>query len=186
MKYDKETALIVVDMQNDFADPHGSLAVNGALDLIPLVNYQIGEASKAGSRIVYTRDWHPPVTPHFAKDGGLWPTHCVADTWGAEYHPDLFQPDENDHEVYKGEGQLDGFSGFEATDLGGYLNRQNVKKVVVIGLAMDYCVKATALSALDLGFDTTIIDRCVLSVNLEPEDGNKAVFEMRQKGVKFV
>ena len=87
--YDERTALLVVDIQNDFADPSGTLAVDGGDVIVPRVNQEIAEAQDAGALVVYTQDWHPPSTPHFFKDGGIWPEHCVQDTWGAEFHPDL-------------------------------------------------------------------------------------------------
>ena len=89
IEYDDHTALVVVDVQNDFADPSGSLTVPGADDVITAVNSEIEAASAAGAMIVYTQDWHPPRTPHFVTDGGPWPIHCVRDTWGAELHPAL-------------------------------------------------------------------------------------------------
>ena len=88
-RYDRETALVVVDVQNDFADPNGSLYVHEGEAVVPVANGQIGEAEEAGALIVYTQDWHPESTPHFEKDGGLWPVHCVHDTWGAMFQPDL-------------------------------------------------------------------------------------------------
>ena len=88
-RYDTRTALIVVDVQNDFADPEGSLSVTGGADAIPFINSEIIEARAGGAFVVYTQDWHPADTPHFAKDGGIWPVHCVGGTWGAALHPDL-------------------------------------------------------------------------------------------------
>src|SRR5262245_12516288 len=87
--FSSDVALVVVDVQNDFADPAGSLAVKGAGEVVQAVNRLGAEARAAGARVVYTQDWHPPDTPHFEKDGGIWPVHCVAGTWGAEFHPDL-------------------------------------------------------------------------------------------------
>ena len=89
ISYDAQTALIVVDVQNDFADPEGSLSVSGGDAVVPLINDEIADARGQGALVVYTQDWHPPDTPHFAKDGGIWPVHCVGETWGAEFHPDL-------------------------------------------------------------------------------------------------
>ena len=86
--YDERTALIVVDVQNDFADPGGSLYVAGGDDIVPLVNDEIHAARAAGATVVLTQDWHPPATPHFTTDGGVWPVHCVRGTWGAALHPD--------------------------------------------------------------------------------------------------
>jgi len=80
MSYDDSTALVVVDIQNDFADPAGSLYVPTGEDVIPLANDEITAARDAGARIVYSQDWHPPTTPHFVTDGGIWPVHCVRDT----------------------------------------------------------------------------------------------------------
>ena len=88
-RYDGRTALLVVDVQNDFADPNGSLTVPGAGEVITAVNSEIEAAAEAGAAIVYTQDWHPPRTPHFVTDGGPWPVHCVRGTWGADLHPAL-------------------------------------------------------------------------------------------------
>src|SRR5450759_4119384 len=93
-RYQAGTALIVVDVQNDFADPAGGLPVAGGDAIIPIVNGEIAMATSSGAMVLATQDWHPAVTPHFAKDGGLWPVHCVADTWGADLHPDLRLPDD--------------------------------------------------------------------------------------------
>ncbi|HEV8651784.1 MAG TPA: isochorismatase family protein [Actinomycetes bacterium] len=87
--YDRSTALVVVDMQNDFADPKGSLYVRGGERVVPLVNREIERALAAGALVVYTQDWHPAQTPHFQSSGGVWPEHGVQGTWGAELQPDL-------------------------------------------------------------------------------------------------
>ncbi len=87
--YGPGTALVVVDVQHDFASPDGGLYVTGGDAVVPVVDAEVRAARDAGATVVYTQDWHPPVTPHFAKDGGVWPVHCVADTWGAELHRDL-------------------------------------------------------------------------------------------------
>src|SRR5918994_1384164 len=87
--YDPTTALLVVDVQNDFADPQGGLYVREGEKVVPFVNDEIGQARAAGAPVFYTQDWHPVSTPHFEKDGGIWPVHCVRDTWGAEFHPAL-------------------------------------------------------------------------------------------------
>ena len=86
MGFDERTALVVVDVQNDFASPDGSLYVKGGEKVVPVVNEAIKEARAAGAAVVYTQDWHPSSTPHFQKDGGIWPVHCVQGTWGAEFH----------------------------------------------------------------------------------------------------
>jgi nicotinamidase/pyrazinamidase len=188
--YDPRTALVVVDVQNDFADPDGSLYVRDSAAAIKAVNEAVEAAKAADATVVYTQDWHPPDTPHFTKDGGTWPVHCVAGTWGAELHPDLVVDGER---VRKGTGGEDGYSGFtmadpetgttSSTGLAELLQGKGVERVVVVGLATDYCVKATALDAVGLGFPTTVITAGVRPVDLEPGDGDRALEEMRDAGV---
>ena len=188
-RFDPRTALIVVDLQNDFADPAGSLAVPGAERVIAAVNELIDAAEGAGALIVYTQDWHPRRTPHFETDGGLWPVHCVAETWGARLHPDLRGG--AGPIVRKGVGGEDGYSGFtmrdadgdeHPTELAALLREQEAERAVVVGLATDYCVKATALDAVALGFETTVVERAVAAVNLEPGDGAAALAELTAAG----
>src|SRR5690606_20726243 len=145
------------------ADPDGGLYVAGGEEVVPLVNAEIAAARRAGAPVIYTQDWHPPRTPHFAIDGGTWPVHCVRDTWGAELHRDLVV---DGPVVKKGVDGGDGYSGFSvrdpvsgeesATELGRLLEEAEVRRVVVTGLAGDVCVKATALDALDLGYEVVV------------------------------
>src|SRR5439155_20436555 len=109
--YDASTALVVVDVQNDFADPKGSLYVRGGERVPAAANGEIARARAAGTLVVYTQDWHPESTPHFAKDGGIWPVHCVGGTWGAEFHPNL-DVAEDAVVLRKGTGGEDGYSAF--------------------------------------------------------------------------
>ncbi len=190
MKYSTTTALIVVDVQNDFTDPNGSLYVAGGETTVPFINEQITAATHAGATIVYTRDWHPESTPHFAKDGGIWPVHCVGETWGSEFHPDLTVVG---GEVKKGTSGEDGYSGFtvrdpetgveSSTGLQDLLAGERITDVVVLGLATDYCVKETALDAIRLGFSTTLLADGIRAVNLSPGDGVRAIAEMVTSGV---
>lgn len=189
-RYDPRTALSVVDVQNDFADPNGSLAVAGGADVVPFANEQIRSAIDAGAFVVYTQDWHPPSTPHFAQDGGVWPVHCVRDTWGAELHPAL---DVRGPVVRKGTGGEDGYSGFtmadpetgdrSATDLDALLREHGIERLVIVGLATDYCVRATALDAIANDYETSVLRDGVRAVNLEPGDGERALDEIRMAGV---
>jgi nicotinamidase/pyrazinamidase len=189
-RYDPATALIVVDLQNDFADPAGGLSVRGGDRIIDTIEREIASATVAGAIVVYTQDWHPATTPHFAKDGGIWPVHCVADTWGAELHPALTVAGPV---VRKGVGGEDGYSGFTMRQpLGGetiptgletVLRDRGVERVVVVGLATDYCVKATALDAVALGFETRLLPEAVAAVDLEPGDGERALDAMAAAGV---
>jgi nicotinamidase/pyrazinamidase len=190
--YDTETALVVVDVQNDFADPAGSLSVAGADKVIDVVNAEIAAAKAAGAAVIYTQDWHPPHTPHFATEGGPWPVHCVAGTWGAELHPRLIV---NGPAVHKATGQEDGYSGFtmrhavtgrEApTGLNDVLRELGVKRVVIAGLALDYCVKETALDAVELGYETLVLRDATAPVEVHAGDGARAEAEMAAAGVEL-
>jgi len=190
MDYTPTTSLVVVDVQNDFADPDGSLFVAGGHAALPFINQQIEAANASSATVVYTRDWHPDTTPHFAKDGGIWPVHCVGDTWGSDFHPDLLVAGP---EIKKGTGGEDGYSGFSvrnpetgaraATGLEDLLRDAEITDVVVVGLATDYCVKETALDAARLGFATTVLADGIRSVNLNPGDGSRAIAEMVRSGV---
>src|SRR4051794_33060764 len=111
--FDASTALLIVDVQNDFADPKGSLSVKGGDAIVPVVSAAARDAQGAGAFVAYTQDWHPHDTPHFSKDGGIWPVHCVAGTWGAWLHPDLVVLGPT---IRKGSNGEDGYSGFTMRD----------------------------------------------------------------------
>ncbi|HEY8171046.1 MAG TPA: isochorismatase family protein [Candidatus Limnocylindria bacterium] len=190
--YDARTSLVVVDLQNDFADPDGSLAVAGAALILPVVNAAVAEAHDGRALIVATQDWHPETTPHFAKDGGPWPVHCVAGTWGAELHPGFTLPGDAPR-VRKGTNGEDGYSGFTMrdsatgdeipTELDALLRDRGIDRVVVCGLATDYCVKATAIDAIRLGYAVELLADGVAAVELDPGDGARAIDDMRAEGV---
>jgi nicotinamidase/pyrazinamidase len=189
--YDPKTALMIVDVQNDFADPSGALYVSGGENVIALVNEEAERARAAGATVAYTQDWHPATTPHFEKDGGIWPVHCVEGTWGAEFHPELRV---DGPIIRKGSGGEDGYSGFSvrhpisgeqySTELHDLLRERGIERVVVVGLATDYCVKETALDATRLGFDTTVLSEAIRAVNLRAGDGDRAVEEMIAAGAR--
>jgi nicotinamidase/pyrazinamidase len=189
VSYDRTTALLVVDVQNDFADPAGGLYVKGGQDIVPLVGLEVGAAQNAGAAIVYTQDWHPQDTPHFEKDGGIWPVHCVAGTWGAELHPSLIV---HGPIVRKGTAGEDGYSGFSvrdplsgaatATQLQSLLDPE-VRRLVIVGLAGDYCVKDTALDGIRLGYEVEVPLALTRFVELEPGDRDRSVQELRVSGV---
>jgi nicotinamidase/pyrazinamidase len=192
-EYGPGTALLVVDVQNDFADPKGSLYVQEGEKVVPVINREIDRAQAAGIPVVYTKDWHPPETPHFAKYGGKWPVHCVRETWGAELHPDLKVAGEM---IYKATGPEDGYSGFSVTHLPTgerretgleqFLRNHRVNHVVIAGLATDYCVKDTALDAVRKGFVAEVIAEATRPVEVEAGDGERALREVEQAGVKLV
>ena len=187
--YDPTTALIVVDVQNDFADPAGSLYVKTGEQVVALINEEIARALANGARVFHTQDWHPESTPHFARDGGIWPVHCVQGTWGAELHPELVV---GGPIVRKGSNGEDGYSGFTmrdpvsgetvATPLGDMLGEAGVTNLVVCGLATDYCVKATVLDGRERGYPVTVLGHAIRAVDLEPTDGDRAVEAMLEAG----
>jgi len=191
-RYDSRTALIVIDVQNDFADPKGGLSVAGAPAVIPTINSEIQSARNNGGLVVYTLDWHPPSTPHFAKDGGIWPVHCVAGTWGAELYPALDVP-ADPITIKKGTNGEDGYSGFTTrdpvtgetapTELEQLLRDRGIERVVICGLATDYCVNATALDAIRLGFETHVLTDACRPVDLKKGDGRRAIEGMRAAGI---
>lgn len=188
--YEDRTALLVVDVQNDFADPNGALYVPGGEAVVPFVNDQIARAREAGAFVSYTQDWHPESTPHFEKDGGVWPVHCVRDTWGASFHPDLKV---EGPVVRKGVGGEDGYSGFTVADpdsgetsptrLDDLLREHAIERVVVAGLATDYCVKETTLDAARRGYHTVALREGMRAVDLKPGDGDRAIEDIRAAGV---
>jgi nicotinamidase/pyrazinamidase len=185
-------ALIAVDCQNDFADPKGTLYVSGGEKVVDRVSAAVTEAAASASPVFFTQDWHPADTPHFAKDGGIWPVHCVAGTWGAEFSPDLLV---NGPVIRKGMHGEDGYSGFTmrdpvsgeetATELETLLREASIERVVLGGLALDYCVMSTALDAVRLGFQAQVLLELTAPVNLNPNDGDAAVAQMRVAGVEI-
>jgi nicotinamidase/pyrazinamidase len=190
--YDSATALLVVDVQNDFTDPAGRLYVQGGEEIIDAVNVEIAAAIEAGSAVVYSQDWHPESTPHFAKDGGIWPVHCVMDTWGAELYARL---DVRGPVVRKGSAGEDGYSAFSMRDpLSGAttpttlqsLLTPTIRRLVIVGLAGDYCVKQTAMDGRRLGYDVVIPLRYTRFVNLSPGDDERAAASMRDAGAELV
>ncbi len=193
MDYNENTALIVVDTQNDFADPGGSLYVAGGEAAVSFINEQIAAAQAAGAFVVYTQDWHPESTPHFQKDGGVWPVHCVKETWGAEFHPKL---EVVGPVVRKGTGGEDGYSGFTMrdpesgeetpTELERMLRERDIERIYVVGLATDYCVKETVIDGAHAGFDTVVLAGGTRAVDMEEGDGFRAVGAMVEAGASVV
>jgi nicotinamidase/pyrazinamidase len=184
--YDERTALVVVDVQNDFADPAGGLYVPEGEQVVVAANAEIEAASAAGAPVFYTQDWHPRETPHF----DTWPVHCVQETWGAELHPDL---QVRGTVVRKGEHGEDGYSGFTMRDptsgktmptrLANLLRAADAERLVVVGLAGDVCVRATALEAAELGWPVTVPWSAVRSVEVQPGDDARTREELAAAGV---
>jgi nicotinamidase/pyrazinamidase len=182
-----QDALIVVDLQNDFC-PGGALAVTDGDKVVKPINKLLDISEGTDFLPVFSRDWHPSQTKHFAENGGVWPKHCVQNTKGAEFHPDLkFVP--GFEVVSKGMGlNEDAYSAFdgitsEGLTLEEFLKNYGVKRVYVGGLALDYCVSATAIDAARRGFETTVLMDATRAVNLQPDDGSRAIQRMRDAGV---
>jgi nicotinamidase/pyrazinamidase len=172
-------ALIIVDFQNDFT-PGGELAVEDGDSIAAKIN----ELAASGDYdlVVATRDWHPADHSSFKVNGGQWPVHCVAQTLGAQLHPDL---DQTRIDVIVDKGQdvaTDGYSGFAGTDLEEILRERGITQVTVVGLATDYCVKNTALDALRAGFAVTVDSNAVRGVEIEAGDSERALAEVRTAG----
>ncbi|MCX7870757.1 MAG: bifunctional nicotinamidase/pyrazinamidase [bacterium] len=180
----KNSALIVVDMQNDFIN--GALAVPNADTIIPIVNEYIKLFEKNNLMIVFTRDWHPENHCSFKENGGIWPKHCVQNTYGAEFHKDLYMPT-NKYIISKAFlPDLEAYSAFEKTELDDLLKKNNIDTVFVCGLATDYCVKQTVLSALKLGYKTYLLVDAIKGVDLNNFDSEKAINEMIANKAKVV
>jgi nicotinamidase/pyrazinamidase len=176
-------ALIVVDVQRDFC-PGGALPVKEGDGIIEGTNRLISEFEKNGLPVFFTRDWHPSDHCSFSSRGGPWPPHCVKNTPGAEFHPDLRVP-KSAVIISKGTRKdVEAYSGFQGTDLAERLERLGVERLYVAGLATDYCVKATVLDGIANGFKVDIVGDCVKGVNMKSTSSASAYRTMMSKGVK--
>jgi nicotinamidase/pyrazinamidase len=174
-------ALLVVDVQNDFL-PGGSLGVADGDAVIPVLNSYIEHFFGSNLPIVFTRDWHPRNHCSFSAQGGPWPVHCVANTSGAEFASGLAHP-AGVIVVDKAESpKKDAYSGFEQTALAQELRERGVRRVYIGGLTTDYCVLNTVRDALSNGFQVFLLEDAIRAVNIEPEDGRKAVAQMLELG----
>ena len=181
---EKKRTLLLVDVQNDFC-PGGALAVAEGDEVIAPLNKLIEEFLRRGEPVFRSRDWHPRQTKHFTEFGGTWPVHCVQNTKGAEFHPDLID-DSRIRTISKGMGDEDSYSAFDGTDLALQLRQLGVEEVWVGGLATDYCVKNTVLDALKEGFGVKALTDAMRAVEVNPGDGERAIEEMRAAGASIV
>jgi nicotinamidase/pyrazinamidase len=173
------SALLIIDFQNDFT-PGGALAVEGGDEIAEPIKRLVPEFD----HVFATRDWHPPDHASFETQGGPWPVHCVQGTHGAELHPAMRDiPVEAVVDV-GAEREDEGYSGFEKSKLEDLLREQDVDRVAVVGLATDYCVRASTIDACTLGFDTTVITDAIRAVDVNPGDGERALEEMKEAGAK--
>jgi nicotinamidase/pyrazinamidase len=185
MSDQNKKALIVVDVQNDFC-PGGSLAVAHGDEVVAPLNKLMREFLDRGEPVYKTRDWHPAKTKHFQVFGGIWPIHCVQETHGSEFHQDL-SADPRATIISKGmDESADGYSGFDGTNLAQLIREEGVNEVWIGGLATDYCVKHTVIDAVREGFEVKALADAMRAVNVNPDDGAKAIAEMRAAGAEIV
>ena len=185
-----KAALIVVDVQKDFC-PGGALPAPGGDDIIPALNRHLAEARTCDMVVYASRDWHPARTTHFQPDGGEWPPHCVQGSAGAQFHPGLKLPPDAII-VSKGDDpQRHGYSAFDGHTSDGKtllhdLRERNITLVYVTGIATDYCVKATALDALQAGLEVRILPDAVTGIDVQSGDAERALDEMLAAGAQLV
>lgn len=186
---ERNAALLIVDVQNDFC-PNGALPVPDGDRVVAPLNRALERFATAGRPVLASRDWHLPTTKHFQEHGGIWPVHCLQGSPGAAFHPDLRLPSDT---VVLSKGidtEQDGYSAFEALADDGrtleeVLTSQGVRHLYVGGLASDYCVRSSVLDALRLGFSVTVLTDGVAGVDVQPGDSARAVAELGRAGAQF-
>jgi nicotinamidase/pyrazinamidase len=186
---ENKTALLIVDVQNDFC-PGGALQIMNGDRVVEPVNRAVKYFVAAGLPILASRDWHPPETRHFSTSGGVWPVHCVRGTAGAEFHPDLHLPEET---VVLSKGinpELDGYSAFDGVTgdgrtLSKLLRDLDVQRIYICGLATDYCVLCTTLEALRNGLHITVLTDAVAGVDIVPGESACAIEDMVKAGAQL-
>lgn len=174
-------AIVVVDLQNDFLSG-GSLAVSGGDEIVPVINQYIFLFYSKDLPIYTTQDWHPPDHCSFKEEGGIWPVHCVAGTHGSLFPKGLKLPDSAVAILTAVDRKAEAYSGFEGTDLNTRLRSAKVKRLFIGGIATDYCVLNTVKDALQNGFEVFLLLDAVRAVNVEPDDGKRAIDEMLALG----
>ena len=182
-KIDKDDALVIVDTQKDFC-PGGALPVPEGDAVVPVLNEYIKIFREAGTAIYATRDWHPSNHISFKKQGRTWPAHCIQNTKGAEFHPNLRLPKGTVIISKATDPDKEAYSGFDGTNLEKELRLKGVKRVFIGGLATDYCIKSTVLDAIKLGFEAVLLEDAVRGVDVNPGDSEKAIIEMVAAGAK--
>lgn len=193
LTFPPHSALIVVDVQNDFC-PGGSLAVPDGDQIIPVVQHYVDSFTAQGLPVIFTRDFHPANHVSFAQQGGPWPPHCVQETVGVDYHPGIKIPPGAYHIIKGFQSDVDAYSGFEgrlrdSTDsltLDNLLHSVNVHEIYLVGLATDYCVHATAFDALRLGYRVIVVEDGVRGVNVNSGDSLRALQDLRQHGAQLI
>jgi len=177
---DRDT-LLIVDVQADFL-PRGRLAVPGGDAVVPALNGYLALARRKGLRVFASRDWHPLNHCSFREQGGPWPEHCVAGTPGAEFAQGLELPPDAVIISKAVAAGSDAYSAFAGTDLERLLRELRVTRLLVGGLATDYCVLNTVRDARKAGFEVLLLRDAIHAVNVKPGDGEHAEREMREVG----
>jgi nicotinamidase/pyrazinamidase len=173
-------ALLIIDFQNDFT-AGGALAVPEGDDIAGPVK----RLAEHYEHVFATRDWHPPDHASFETEGGPWPVHCVAGTPGAAFHPAMESIDVDEVVDVGREREDEGYSGFENSDLAELLRARGIDRVAVVGLATDYCVRASAIDACREGFDVTVVEDAIRGVDVHPGDSERALAEMHDAGARI-
>jgi nicotinamidase/pyrazinamidase len=179
------TALLVVDVQNDFL-PGGSLGVAGGEAIVPVLNRYLAIAKRRRIPVYATRDWHPPGHCSFTAQGGIWPPHCVAGSHGAAFSSGLQLPP--DVEIIDKATRVDreAYSAFEGTALADRLRASGIQGVLIGGLATDYCVVNSVRDAVANNFEIIVLRDAIAAVNVNPGDGARAEAQMRRLGARFL
>lgn len=193
LSFPPHAALIVVDLQNDFC-PGGSLAVPDGDQIVPVVQHYVDSFAAQELPVIFTRDFHPTNHVSFASQGGPWPPHCVQESTGVEYHPGIKIPPSAYHIIKGFQSDIDAYSGFEgqlrgskdSLTLDNLLRSLQVSEVYVVGLATDYCVHATALDALKLGYRVVVVEDGVRGVNVNSGDSLRALQDLRRHGAQLI
>ena len=181
LNIDSKDALIIADIQKDFL-PKGALPVKEADEIIPVLNEYAKIFKKAEAHVIATRDWHPPKHISFIAQGGRWPPHCVKDTEGAKFSPDLKLPEGTPIISKATDSSKEAYSVFDETGLDKQLKDQGVKRVFIGGVATDYCVLNSTMDARKMGFDVVVLVDATRGINANPDDVEKALETMKRKG----
>jgi nicotinamidase/pyrazinamidase len=174
-------AIIIADIQKDFL-PGGALPINEGDQIIPVLNEYAKAFKKAEATVIATRDWHPPKHISFTAQGGPWPPHCVKETDGAKFSPELKLPKDTEIISKATDSGKEAYSVFDETGVGEKLKSQGVTRVFIGGLATDYCVVNSVVDARKMGFDTVVLVDATRGINVKPGDVDKAFDTMRRNG----
>ena len=176
-------ALLITDIQIDFL-PGGALPVAGGDEIIPVLNEYARRFKDAKAHVFASRDWHPPNHISFKAQGGPWPPHCVQQTEGAKFHPDLKLPEDTVVISKATDPIRESYSAFDGTNLADELRMRGVKRFFIGGLATDYCVVNTVLDARKLGYETVLLMDATLGINVKPGDVDRAIETMLKNGAE--